>query len=101
MKAPCLALNFQFSIFNLQTSPPQQRFTLVELLVVIAMIGILIGLMFPAVGAMQEAARRATCQGRLAHLGIALQKYESGYGVLPSGTTDPKDRSTMSRRKSN
>jgi len=65
-------------------------FTLVELLVVIAIIGILIGLMFPAVGAMQEAARRATCQSRLARLGMALQKYESGYGALPPGTTNPK-----------
>jgi prepilin-type N-terminal cleavage/methylation domain-containing protein len=65
-------------------------FTLVELLVVIAIIGILIGMMLPAVGAMQESARRSTCQNRLAQLGIALQKYESGYGVLPPGTTEPK-----------
>jgi prepilin-type processing-associated H-X9-DG protein len=62
----------------------------VELLVVIAIIGILIGMMFPAVGAIQEAARRATCQSRLAQLGIGLQKYESGHGALPPGTTDPK-----------
>ncbi len=65
-------------------------FTLVELLVVIAIIGILLGMMFPAVSAMREAARRSTCQARLARLGIALQKYESGYGMLPPGTTDPK-----------
>jgi prepilin-type N-terminal cleavage/methylation domain-containing protein/prepilin-type processing-associated H-X9-DG protein len=65
-------------------------FTLVELLVVIAIIGILIGLMLPAMGGMQEAARRATCQNRMAQLGIALQKYESGNGALPPGTTDPK-----------
>ena len=50
----------------------------------------MIGMMFPAVGAMQEAARRTTCQSRLAQLGMALQKYESGYGVLPPGTTEPK-----------
>jgi prepilin-type processing-associated H-X9-DG protein len=61
----------------------------VELLVVIAIIGILIGLMFPAIGALREVARRSTCQHRLARLGIALQKYESGYGALPPGTTDP------------
>ncbi len=65
-------------------------FTLVELLVVIAIIGILIGMLFPAVGAVRESARRATCQSRLARLGIALQKYESGHGVLPPGTTDPQ-----------
>jgi prepilin-type N-terminal cleavage/methylation domain-containing protein len=65
-------------------------FTLVELLVVIAIIGILIGMMFPAVGAMHEAARRATCQGRMAQLGYALQKHEAAFGALPAGTTDPK-----------
>ena len=69
---------------------PRRGFTLVELLVVIAIIGILIGLMFPAIGAMREAARRTTCQHRLARLGIALQKHESAYGALPPGTTDPK-----------
>jgi prepilin-type N-terminal cleavage/methylation domain-containing protein len=68
----------------------RHAFTLVELLVVIAIIGILIGMMFPAVSAMHEAARRATCQGRMARLGLALQKHEAGYGSLPAGTTDPK-----------
>lgn len=68
----------------------RHAFTLVELLVVIAIIGILIGMMFPAVGAMRETARRTTCQARLARLGLALQKYEAAYGTLPAGTTDPK-----------
>ena len=69
--------------------PSRHAFTLVELLVVIAIIGILIGLMFPAVGAMHEA-RRTTCQGRMARLGLAFQRYVAAYGTLPAGTTDPK-----------
>jgi prepilin-type N-terminal cleavage/methylation domain-containing protein len=68
----------------------RHAFTLVELLVVIAIIGILIGMMVPAVGAMHEAARRTTCQGRMARLGLALQRYDAAYGTLPAGTTDPK-----------
>jgi prepilin-type N-terminal cleavage/methylation domain-containing protein/prepilin-type processing-associated H-X9-DG protein len=68
----------------------RKAFTLVEVLVVIAIISILISLMLPAVGAMREAARRATCQSRLAQVGMALQKYESGYRMLPPGTTEPK-----------
>jgi prepilin-type N-terminal cleavage/methylation domain-containing protein len=68
----------------------RNAFTLVELLVVIAIIGILIGMMFPAIGAMHEAARRATCQGRMARIGLALQKHEAAFGSLPAGTTDPK-----------
>src|SRR4051794_34259064 len=68
----------------------RRAFTLVELLVVIAIIGILIGMMFPAIGAMREAARRATCQGRMARLGLALEKHQAAFGALPAGTTDPK-----------
>ncbi len=70
--------------------PTRNAFTLVEFLVVIAIIGILIGMMFPAVGAMREASRRTTCQGRMARLGIALQRHEAAYGTLPAGTTDPQ-----------
>ena len=70
--------------------PIPHGFTLVELLVVIAIIGMMVGMLFPAVSAMREAARRATCQRRLADLGMALKKYESGHGSLPPGTTEPK-----------
>jgi prepilin-type N-terminal cleavage/methylation domain-containing protein len=65
-------------------------FTLVELLVVMAIIGMFLGMMFPAVSAMREAARRANCQNNMARLGLALQKYESAHSGLPAGTTEPK-----------
>lgn len=63
-------------------------FTLVELLVVLSIIGVLISLLFPAVQAAREAARRSTCLNHMTQLGIAMQGYESAYTVLPPGTID-------------
>jgi type II secretory pathway pseudopilin PulG len=60
----------------------------VELLVVITIIGILIGMMVPAVMGAREAARRATCLHNLFQIGVALNNYQSAHDMLPPGTTD-------------
>lgn len=59
--------------------------SLVELLIVMAIISLLVQLMIPAVQAAREAARRTQCQNNLRQLGLAIQNYESAHRLLPPG----------------
>lgn len=63
----------------------RRAFTLVELLVSVSIIGVLIGLLLPAVQSAREAGRQAKCRANLRQLGIALHSYHDSFGYFPTG----------------
>lgn len=72
------------------TARPRRAFTLVELLTVIAIIGILTALLLPAVQWAREAARRTACSDHLRQMGLASLQYENDQRALPPGQRYPQ-----------
>jgi prepilin-type N-terminal cleavage/methylation domain-containing protein/prepilin-type processing-associated H-X9-DG protein len=64
----------------------RQGVTLVELLVVVAIISLLVGLLLPAVQQARESARRTHCTNNLRQISLATANHESARGRYPIGS---------------
>src|SRR5262245_34736870 len=70
---------------------PHQAFTLVELLAVIAIIGVLVGLFLPAMQMAREAARRMSCVNNLRQVALAAHQYHDARNQFPAGLHQSAD----------
>ncbi|SIO43262.1 prepilin-type processing-associated H-X9-DG domain-containing protein [Singulisphaera sp. GP187] len=70
----------------LKLRSPKAGLTLIEILVVIATLGLLLGLLLPAIQASREAARRAGCASNLRQIGVAIHSYLTDMQSFPPGS---------------
>jgi len=64
----------------------QTGFTLIELLVALSIIGVLVGLLMPAVQSARVSARQVVCRNQLRQLGLGLHMYHDAHACFPAGS---------------
>ena len=71
-----------------------QAFTLVEVLIVIAIVGVLIGMLLPAVQYVREAGRRTVCLNNMRQIGLASIGFHDVHSAFPPARLHPQQFAT-------
>ncbi|NOX97879.1 MAG: DUF1559 domain-containing protein [Nitrospirae bacterium] len=88
---------FAFPTTNTAKKQNKDSFTLIELIVTIAILAILVALLLPAISTARSAGQRAACTNNLRQLGLAFQMYAQDFdnflphedGKYPAGSDHP------------
>ena len=72
----------------------RRHFTLIEMLVVVAVIAILIGILIPTIGTVMQKVKQSQTKAVINSLRLAIKQYESTYGILPF-TGENADKSIL------
>ncbi len=76
----------------------RSAFTLIEVLVVVAIIALLIAILLPALSRAKEVSRRSVCGSQQHQLGIAIQLYAASFkGSIPIGCYGPDGQDILSQ----
>lgn len=70
-------------VFRQGNAMRRAAFTIIELVVAMAIVGVLAALLLPTVQQVREASRRATCSSHLRQVGTALLSHHETFGIFP------------------
>jgi prepilin-type N-terminal cleavage/methylation domain-containing protein len=84
-------------LLAMRSNRRKSGFTLVEMLVVIAIIAVLVGLLLPAVQTARESGRRLQCGNNMRQMAMALQQHVTQHQRFPYGTLDDGSASVRCR----
>lgn len=92
-KSPCDPMLFIETL--MKASPPENGFTLVELLIVVTIIGVLIGISIPTLSGVLQQAKKVEARSFMSGMQQAVASYRTEYGDWPpfmraTGDTDTK-----------